>query len=80
MNVALGSRSAARSIKSAGAEMRPIIVLVLAALLFLGFFVIGEYRQDQEFLRQHLEQRDARNREFNRRMDEVEERREGGNL
>jgi Tfp pilus assembly protein PilN len=60
--------------------MRPIIVLVLAALLFLGLFVIGQYREDQEFLRQHLEQRDARNREFNRRMDELEERREGGNL
>jgi Tfp pilus assembly protein PilN len=60
--------------------MRPIIVLVLAALLFLGLFVIGQYREDQEFLRQHLEQRDARNREFNKRMDELEERREGGNL
>ena len=57
--------------------MRPIIVLVLAALLFLGFFVVGEYREDQEFLRQHLEQRDARNKEFNRRMDELEEHREG---
>ena len=52
--------------------MRPIIVLVLTVLLFLGFFVVGAYREDQKFLRQHLEQRDARNREFNRRMDEVE--------
>jgi hypothetical protein len=57
--------------------MRPIIVLGLAVLLFLGLFVAGVYREDQEFLQQHLEQRDARNREFNRRMDEVEEHREG---
>ncbi len=60
--------------------MRPIIVLVLAVLLFLGLFVVGQYRQDQEFLQRHLEQRDARNKEFNRRIDQVEERREGGNL
>jgi hypothetical protein len=52
--------------------MRPIIVLVLTVLLFLGFFVIGEYREDQEFLQQHLEQREARNKEFNKRMDEVD--------
>jgi hypothetical protein len=57
--------------------MRLIIAIGFAVLLFLGFFVIGQYRQDQEFLQQHLEQRDARNKEFNRRMDEVEEHREG---
>ena len=51
--------------------MRPIIVLVLTALLVLGFFAI-QYREDQEFLQQHLEQRDARNKEFNKRMDEVD--------
>jgi len=56
--------------------MRLIIVIGLAVLLFLGVFVIGEYRQDQEFLQRHLEQRDARNREFNKRMDELEEHRD----
>jgi hypothetical protein len=40
--------------------MRLIIAIGFAVLLFLGFFVIGQYRQDQEFLQQHLEQRDAR--------------------
>jgi hypothetical protein len=59
--------------------MRLIIAIGFAVLLFLGFFAI-QYREDQEFLQQHLEQRDVRNREFNRRMDELEERREGGNL
>ncbi len=54
---------------------RIVIAIALAVLLFLGAFVVGEYREDQEFLRQHLEQRDARNREFNKRMDQV---RDGG--
>jgi len=57
--------------------VRLIVAILLLVMLFMGSFLVRAYREDQKFLRQHLEQRDARNREFNRRMDEVEEHREG---
>ncbi len=56
--------------------MRLIVAIGLAVLLFLGLFVVGEYRSEQATLRQHLEQRDARHRQLQQWLDEVERNRE----
>ena len=45
--------------------------LILIAVLMLGLAAADCYRRDQADLRAHLEQRDARHREIQERLDEV---------
>jgi hypothetical protein len=54
--------------------MRWLITGLVAVLLVLGVFVVGEYREDQAYLRQHLEERDARHKKIQRWLSEVEQR------